>query len=391
MKKISLFLFFFFLFSNPSHAVSDKVYKEISTFSKILEIVEQNYVQPVDGEKLMQGAITGMLSSLDPHTVYLPPEHYRNFSSDTRGRFGGIGIEVSVRDGVLTVIAPIEDTPAWEAGIKSGDKILAIDGKSTKDMSLSEAVQLMRGNIGKKVALTVWREGHHKSRTISIARRLIKITGVKTENLDDGILFIRILSFQEGVSKTFKNAIQDFINKNELKGLILDLRDNPGGLLSESIRVSDVFLEKGVIVSTKGRNQPVEVEKAHRAGTIADVPVVVLINSGSASASEIVAGALQDNGRAKLMGIRSFGKGSVQTLVNLNNGGAVKITIAHYFTPKDRLIDGKGIDPDIILDLDTYKKEKKLDEDEKLEKITREEFYEFQKQKALEHLRKQIK
>ena len=352
--------------SHTARALTDKIYNEISTFSD------------------------GMLTTLDPHTVYFPAEVYKNFSSDTKGRFGGVGIEVSIRDGVLTVISPIEGTPAWDAGIKSGDKIVAIDGKSTKNMSLGSAVRLMRGTIGRKLIISIWREGHRKSRTITIVRKLIKVPGVKSERFDDGILLTRIATFQEGITKNLKKMIDDYTAENELNGLILDLRDNPGGLLSESIKVSDLFLKKGVIVSTKGRNQPLEVKKARSKGTLPNVPVVVLINKGSASASEIVAGALQDHGRAKLMGIKSFGKGSVQTIVGLNNGGAVKITIAHYFTPKDRLIDGKGISPDVTLDLKGYKKKNKIEDDEKIDKITREDFYDYQKSEALKYIRSLI-
>jgi len=378
-----------FLFPKQSSALSDKIYKELSTFSKVLELVDQMYVKPVDDKKAIRGAINGMLSSLDPHTVYLPADVYKNFSSDTRGRFGGVGIEVSIKDGVLTVISPIRDTPAWNAGIKSGDKIIAINGKSTKNLTLGEAVHLMRGPIGRKLGLTIWRHG--KARAITITRRLIKVPGVKVENLGDGYGLFRITSFQEGVAKALKKEVRNFKHKyGKLNGIILDLRDNPGGLLSEAVKISNFFLKKGVIVSTKGRTKKADYKRAHAAGTLPYVPMVVLINRGSASASEILAAALGDNGRSKLLGTKSFGKGSVQTIVNLENGDALKITIAYYFTPKDKLIDGKGLDPDILLDTKAYKKKKgikKTDPDD-AQKITRDEFNQFQKDEALIYLKK---
>lgn len=370
-------------------ALSDKVYKELSTFSKILELIDKMYVENVDEKKAIQGAINGMLMSLDPHTIYLPAEVYKTFSSDTRGRFGGIGIEVSIKDGVLTVISPIQGTPAWNAGIKSGDKILGINGKSTKNITLGEAVHRMRGHIGKKLSITIWRAG--KTRVVTLTRRLIKVPGIRVEDLGQGFALFRITSFQEGIAKQLKKEIQNFQNTHgNIKGIILDLRDNPGGLLSEAVKISDYFLKKGVIVSTKGRNRKADVKKARSKGTLPDIPMVVLINRGSASASEIVAAALKENGRAKLLGTKSFGKGSVQTIVNLDNGDALKITIAYYFTPKDRLIDGKGIDPDILLDTKAFKKKKGIkgkDQETKI-KITRDEFNKFQKDEALTYLKR---
>lgn len=394
-KTLLFFVVFVFCFQIKVSAYSDKIYKELSTFTKVLEIVDKYYVVPVDEKEMMYGAIQGMLTSLDPHTVYMPPDLYKFFSSDTKGRFGGLGIEVSIRDGVLTVIAPLEGTPAWEAGLKAGDKILSISNQSTKNMSLGEAVRLMRGPIGKKVTLTVWREGKQNTHTVTLARELIKVPSIKSEDLGDGIGYFRIVQFQEGTSKSLKKEMLDFKSKHEggLKAIMLDLRDNPGGLLNESVRVSDFFLNKGVIVSTKGRTKDVEVKKAHATGTYFGVPLVVLINGGSASASEIVAGALQDHNRAKLVGTKSFGKGSVQTVINLDNGGAVKITVAHYYTPKDRMIDGKGIVPDLVLDQKAYtKKNQTADSSEKgTKKITREEFNDFQKNEALVLLKRMIK
>lgn len=382
---------FLFLIPLKLAALSDQIYKELSTFANVLKIVDKMYVEPIDEKEVIRGAINGMLLSLDPHTVYLPADIYKDFSSDTKGRFGGVGIEVSIRDGVLTVVAPIEDTPAWEAGIKSGDKILAIEGKSTKNISLGEAVHKMRGPIGRKLTLTIWRAG--KTRQVTLTRRLIKVPGVRVEDMGEGYALFRITSFQEGVAKALKNEIEAFRRSHgEIRGIILDVRDNPGGLLTEAIRVSDLFLTRGTIVSTKGRTGKEDVKRAHAKGTLFEMPLVVLINRGSASASEIVAAALRDNNRARLLGTKTFGKGSVQTIVDLDNGDALKITIAHYFTPKDKLIDGKGIEPDIVLDTKAYKKKKKIkakdtDEESRL-KITRDEFNEFQKQEALRYLKK---
>lgn len=369
-----------------SHALSDKIYKELSTFSKVLDIVDKVYVEEADEKELIRGAIQGMLYSLDPHTVYLPAEVYKNFNSDTKGRFGGVGIEVTIKDNVLTVISPLKDTPAWDAGIKSGDRIIKIGSKSTKNMGLGEAVIEMRGPVGKKVDLTIWRKG--KIHVVSLVRELIRISGVKVEELEPGYVLFHITSFQEGVSKTLRKAIQkELKNANGLKGMVLDLRDDPGGLLDEAVKVSDLFISKGVIVSTKGRNQPVDIKRASGRGLFADIPMVVMINGGSASASEIVAGALKDHKRGKLLGTRSFGKGSVQTVINLENGDAVKITIAHYLTPKDKMIDGKGIDPDVLIDNKFFSRKKKLTK-EQMAKTDREEFIAFQNQEALEHLKR---
>lgn len=389
MTRRILFFISVLLFSQSSWALTDKIYKEISTFTKVLQIVDQNYVDPVDEKKLILGALNGMLSSLDPHTIYLPAEQYRDFSSDTKGRFGGIGIEVSVKDGIITVISPIQDSPADKAGVRSGDKILSIDGKTTKNMTLNEAVHLMRGPVGKRIALLIWHKGTTQASQVSMAREIIKVQSVKTEDWQEGYAYFYITMFQEGSAKNFKKEFEDFLdkNKNPVKGVVLDLRDNPGGLLMEAVKLCDYLLKDGVIVSTKGRDEIVDVKKAHGAGTLPDFPMVVMINGGSASASEIVAGALQDQGRAKLVGTRSFGKGSVQTVINLDDGDALKITVAHYYTPKDRMIDGKGINPDLFLDLKAYKKKFKIGKDDKT-KVSREDFDKFQRDEALAYLKK---
>lgn len=411
MKKI--FFFFLILLAGAVHdasAVSDKIYKDIETFSRILEIIDKQYVNTIDEKKVMEGAIHGMLYSLDPHTVYFTPENYKDFKSDTKGRFGGIGLEVSMKDGILTVVAPIEGSPADRAGIKSGDKILSIDGQSTKRMNLMDAVRLMRGSSGKKVVLSIWPEGKGKPIIVTLAREVIKIDSVRTEDLGDGYGLFRITTFQDDTTTSLKKAMEKFAGAQAggLKGIILDLRDNPGGLLSEAIAVSDLFIKDGVIVSTKGRDKVMEVNRARTDDPYEKTPVVVLINGGTASAAEIVSGALQDYGRGKLIGSRTFGKGSVQTVVNLDDGAALKFTIAHYYTPKNRMIDGKGIDPDVLVDEKKYRKSlgekvedekssvKKNGDDEmsdgeevspptkgKRKKITLQEFKDYQKNEAL--------
>lgn len=386
VKKI--FVFFSFLvavFPQPSFALSDKIYDELSRFSKIIEIVDKYYVDEVDDRKAIIGAIQGMLSSLDPHTVYLSKQTYKDFKSDTQGRFGGIGIEVGIRDGILTVVSPLEGTPASQANIKAGDKILTIDGKSTKNMNLIDAVHLMRGPVGKKVALSVWSAGKTRARTVVLKREVIKVKSVKTKDLGDNVGLFRVVTFQDGTAKSLKKAIDKFKSEHngELKGIVLDLRDNPGGLLNEAAKMVDYFVSKGVIVSTKGRDKVVDVKKAHRLGTLPKYPLIVMINHGSASASEIVAGALKDHNRAKLIGSRSYGKGSVQTVINLDEGDAIKITIAKYFTPKNKMIDGKGIQPDVLLDLKAYKKTLKPKKKGEKIKISLKKYREYQEQEAL--------
>lgn len=396
MKKF-IILFSFLFVSVSAFAVSDKIYKELTVFTKVIQMVDQYYVEGVDEEKLIQGALKGMLLSLDPHTVYLPAETYKDFKSDTQGRFGGVGMEVTVKDNYVTVIAPIEDTPAYRSGIRAGDKILKIDGESTKGMSLIDAVDRMRGPIGKRVKLTVYHVAHNKVREVSVKRALIKPDPIKFEDLKEGYGYFRIKTFQDGVAKALKRSIQDFekaqkANKGRVKGLILDMRGNPGGLLNEAVDVVDLFVKKGVIVSTKGRVQEQEYKRAKARGTLKKYPMAVLIDGGSASASEIVAGALQDHKRAKIFGTQSFGKGSVQTVFALDGGDALKITIARYFTPKNRMIDGKGIEPDVVLNQDAFrkslKKKTKEGDDKASKRFVFSEYLEFQKQTALKALKR---
>lgn len=334
-------------------AYAEDRYSDLQNFSKVLNLVQQYYVEPVDSKKLVMGAIRGMLRELDPHTSYMPPELFKDFESETSGEFGGLGIEISIQNGILTIISPIEDTPAWEAGIKPGDRVVAVDGKSTKGLSLVESSQLMRGKRGSKTVLTVVREKEEDPRDIAITRGSVKIRSVKYTDLGSGYAYIRVTSFIENTSRDLEKALAEHGKKTGAegtRGLILDLRRNPGGLLDQAIKVSDMFLKEGDIVSTMGRDpKNKEVNSASKLGKYTEFPVIILMNEYSASASEIVAGALQDNHRAIVMGERSFGKGSVQHVIKLGDGSGLKLTIARYYTPSGRSIQSEGIVPDIEL------------------------------------------
>jgi carboxyl-terminal processing protease len=329
-----------------ARALPEKIYRSLDLFSKVLFIVEKDYVETVDGQNLVYGAIKGMLGTLDPYTVFLTPDVYKELKVDTLGRFGGVGIEITLYKGVLTVVSPIEDTPAEKAGIKSGDRIVKINGVSTKGMNLADAVRRMRGGKNSKLTLTLWREGSSKTFDVTLKREQIKIKSVRSEALPQGIGYVRLVSFQENTSEELEKALQSLKASGEMRGLIVDLRNNPGGLLEQAIDVSNLFLKQGTIVSTRGRKGPIELRTASGEAPYAEVPIVVLVNKGSASASEIVAGALQDNKRAKVLGTPSFGKGSVQTVIDLGEDTGVKLTIARYFTPSGKSIDGIGIAPD---------------------------------------------
>lgn len=353
MKKIVLFsvaLIAFIFTLRPVYSLAEERYSELQNFSKILNLVQQYYVEEVDTKKLIYGAIKGMLKELDPHTNYMPPEIYKDFESETAGEFGGLGIEISVQNNILTIISPIEDTPAWHAGIKPGDKVVAIDGHSTKGFTLVEASALLKGKKGSKVILSIVRDNVENPIDIPIVRGNVKIKSVKTTTLDNGYLYIKITSFIENTSSDLDKAIKSFKAKNggKIEGILIDLRRNPGGLLEQAIRVSDLFIKEGVIVSTIGRDPAnKEISYATKKAPYADVPLVVLINEYSASASEIVSGALQDNKRAIIVGERSFGKGSVQSVIKLGDGSALKLTIARYYTPSGVSIQSEGIKPDI--------------------------------------------
>lgn len=353
-KKYLLGLFALILlgFSNPIKMWAEERYTELQSFAKILNLIQQYYVDPVDTKKLVNGAIKGMLKELDPHTNYMPPEIFKDFESETAGEFGGIGIEISVQNGVLTIISPIEDTPAWKAGIKPGDKVVAIDGQSTKGFTLVEASALLKGKNGEPIVLSVIRDNSEKPLDVRIVRGQVKLKSVKSVQLDNGYIYIRITSFIESTSKELEKTLSDFGGKSKkIEGILLDLRKNPGGLLEQAIKVSDLFLKDGVIVSTIGRDvKSKEVSSASKNAPYPDVPIVVLINEYSASASEIVSGALQDNKRAVIVGERSFGKGSVQSVIKLGDGSGLKLTVARYYTPSGVSIQSEGIKPDIEIE-----------------------------------------
>jgi len=306
-------------------------------------------VEVVNTKDLIYGAIRGMLSNLDPHTTFMTPDMYREMQVDTKGEFGGLGIQISIRDKKLVVIAPIEDTPAWRAGIKAGDYIYKIDGEPTKDMTLSDAVKKLRGPKGTKVTLTIIREGEEKPLEITIIRDIIRLKSVKHKMLEDHIGYVKILQFQERTGEDLRKALKD-LEKQGMESLILDLRNNPGGLLRVAVEVSEQFLKKGkLIVSVKGRNKEKEEYISSSSSAREDYPMVVLVNEGSASASEIVAGALQDWHRAVILGTQTFGKGSVQTVYSLSDGSGLRLTTAKYYTPKGRSIQNTGITPDIVV------------------------------------------
>ena len=331
---------------------AEERYEKLQLFAKVLNLVQQYYVENVDTNKLIYGGIKGMLRELDPHTNFLPPDIYKEFENETSGEFGGIGIEITVQGGVLTVISPIEDTPAWKAGIKAGDKIVEIDGHSTKGYSLVEAAQRMKGKTGKKIRLGIFREGLDKPKEYVIERATVKIKSVKYLNLGEGYAYVRITSFIENSASELAKVFKEHEKASkQTKGVIIDLRRNPGGLLDQAIQISDLFLEQGTIVSTMGRDQKEkEIVYAKKAGTLKNFPTVVLIDQYSASASEILAGALQDNKRALIMGQRSFGKGSVQSVVKLGDGSGLKLTVGRYYTPSGKSIQAYGIVPDIELE-----------------------------------------
>ncbi|NIQ93887.1 MAG: S41 family peptidase [Desulfuromonadales bacterium] len=326
-------------------------YEEIELFTDILSIIRKNYVEEVPVKDLIYGAVNGMLSTLDPHSAFMPPEIYKERKIDTRGQFGGLGIEITIRDGILQVVSPIEDTPAFRAGIEAGDRILKIEDKFTKDMSIMDAVRIMRGKPGTQVTITIMRESFDKPRPFTLTREIIKIKSVKARILDDGYGYVRISQFQEQTAADLRAALDGLGDKSEpLEGLVLDLRNNPGGLLDQAVEVADTFLSDGLIVYTKGRDEDSRMRfSAEAARTEPTYPMVVLINGGSASASEIVSGALQDHGRAIVMGTRSFGKGSVQTLIPMGDHSGLSLTTAHYFTPNGTSIQARGIMPDIVV------------------------------------------
>lgn len=341
-------------------ANSKETYETLEVFTEVLSHIQNNYVKEVDSQELVYGAIKGMLKELDPHTSFMTEEMYKEMQIDTKGEFGGLGIQIAVKDGILTVIAPIEDTPAYRIGIKAGDQIVMVNEEPTSEMSLMDAVKKMRGLKGTQVTITIMRKGFKDPKDFTITRDIIKTKSVKYEMIEEKIAYIRLTQFQERTSTDLENALKDLnVGEGELDGLILDLRNNPGGLLDQAVGVCNKFLKDGeLIVYTEGRKKNQNLRyTAHGRSAVPDFPIIVLINGGSASASEIVAGALQDWGRAVILGTQSFGKGSVQTVVRLNDGSGLRLTTSEYFTPSGRSIQAKGITPDIEVEWEEAVKE----------------------------------
>jgi len=349
IKKILLTFFAYFIicFSVSQSSESD-VYKKIDLFGEVLEKINKEYVDEIDQSKSMDSAINGLLQSLDPYSAYMSPEIFDEMQTETSGEFGGLGIEVSMESGVVKVISPIDDTPASRAGIKAGDYIVKINDTQVQGKSLSEAVDLMRGPVGSSIELTIRRRGEKKALTFNIVREVIQIQSVKSDLIEKNIGYIRLTSFNENSGSQIKKKINQFEKNNNINSYILDLRNNPGGLLSQAISISDFFLENGEIVSTKSRKPSENRKWFAKPGDLTNgKTLIVLINYGSASASEIVAGALKDHKRAILLGENSYGKGSVQSIIPLKNDGAIRLTVAKYYLPSGKSISEVGVSPDI--------------------------------------------
>jgi len=366
---VVVFLLGFYMGAQGKRVISStndkEIYEYLKTFSDVIDLVKKNYVEETKDKDIIYSAIKGILESLDPHSSFLPPDMYKDMQTETKGEFGGIGIEITIKDGFPTVITPIEDTPAYKAGIKSGDHIIRIEGKPTKNMGLIDVVKMIRGAKGKPVKLTIVREGTPGVKEYSVVRDIIVVKSVKFRMLEDNYGYVRITQFQERTARDLDNAIKELEKNNKgnlLKGLILDLRNDPGGLLEQAVEVSDKFLTDDIIVSIEGRQKEENKMKFYAKSRKDDYlgPLVVLVNEGSASASEIVAGALQDYKRAIIVGTKTFGKGSVQTIFPLGDGSAVRLTTAKYFTPKGRSIQAEGITPDIVVDNNMIKTKEKI-------------------------------
>ncbi len=350
----SFFLIFVVVFSSHpcsaeiSQADKEATYKQLELFSNILSILQENYVEQINTKEALNGAIRGLLYSLDPHSSYLSPESFKDLQDDTRGSFSGIGIEVTIKDDFLTIVSPIADTPADKAGLKANDVILEIDGKKTKNLGPYEAIEKLRGPTGTSVTLTIHREGWDDLKKMTIKREIIPIQSVKAEFISPGLVYSRITKFQSHTGAELRTKLQQLKNERPIDGLILDLRNNPGGLLHQAVAVADIFLDKGKIVYTKGRKPDQNtVYSAHAGGDKHQYPLVVLVNEGSASAAEIVAGAVQAHKRGIIVGSQTFGKGSVQTIIPLPDGAGLRMTTATYYTPDDRSIQALGITPDV--------------------------------------------
>ncbi len=341
-------------------------YNKLKVFSEVLSLIESNYVESVGSDTIVDGAIRGMAKALDPHTSYLPPDSYKEMQVETTGKFGGLGIEIGIRDGVLTVISPIEETPAFKVGIEAGDKIIKIEDESTLDMTIQDAVSRLRGETGSPVTITIFRDSFKVPKEFTIVRAIIEVRSVRHELYKKDIGYIKIRSFSKNTSADLDKALAE-LEKKEISKLILDLRNNPGGLLSQAVEVTDRFLnQENLIVYTKGRldKQNMRFTSDDKVAGVS-YPLIVLVNGGSASASEIVAGALQDLNRAIILGTPTFGKGSVQTIIPLSDGSALRLTTARYYTPSGRVIQGNGIVPDIVIERKVSEGLKEADEKEK--------------------------
>ena len=353
MKKVLIFLIFFFVFFNSSVYSKNDLYEKIDLFGEVLENIKKDYVDDVSQAEMIDSAINGVLQSLDPYSAYMSPELFKEMQTDTKGEFGGLGIEIGMEAGVVKVISPIDDTPASEAGIKAGDYIVKIGNEQVQGKSLLEAVKMMRGPVGTSIDLTVRRKNVKKPLEFKIVRKIIEVKSVSSKIIgsDKNLGYIRLKSFNENSDKQFLSSVKKFEKNSKIKGYVFDLRNNPGGLLTQAINITDFFLNDGEIVSTKGRKIS-ETRKffARRGDEINGKPIVVLINNGSASASEIFAGALKDHKRAIILGENSYGKGSVQSIIPLGNGGGMRITISKYYLPSGKSISEVGVTPDILVE-----------------------------------------
>ena len=343
-------------------ALSNTTYEDLKVFTDVIGLLQKEYVEETKSKDLVYGAIKGMLEILDPHSGFMPPTVYREMQEETRGRFEGLGIEITMKDGIIIVVSPIEDTPAFKAGILAGDQILKIEGELTKNLTLMESVKRLRGPRGSKVTITIMREGFPQPRDFTLTRDVIPVRSVRYELLEKQYGYIRLSQFQEKTNGEFEKAMKalEEANKEGMKGLVLDLRNNPGGLLDQAVKIADHFIDSGLIVSMDGRKEEQKMKfYAHpRGDNFSRYPLVVLVNGGSASASEIVAGAIQDHGRGIILGTQTFGKGSVQTIFPLKDGSGLRLTTARYYTPNGRSIQAKGIVPDIIVKLSQPEEEK---------------------------------
>ncbi len=374
MNKIISHLFFILLatlfsFSLASPLIAETeqkqqedTYRQLETFANVLSILQENYVEEIKAKEAIEGAIQGLLLSLDPHSSYMKAESYQEFRSETQGSFTGIGIEITLRDNVITVISPIADTPAAKAGIKAHDKIMRINGESTKNFSPLDAVKSLRGPKGSTVTISIFRDGFKELQDIELIRDTIPLRSVKSFVLKPGFGYIRIANFQSNTTREFKDHLARLQDNGPLNGLVLDLRNNPGGLLNQAVSLTDIFLDEGLIVYTRGRNKEQDLTyEAHKNNSVMEFPLVLLVNEGSASASEIVAGAIQDHQRGVIVGSKTFGKGSVQTIIPLPDGAGLRMTTARYYTPKGRSIQATGITPDVEVAYAEYIPEEKND------------------------------